>query len=164
MTEQVKIDEIDAEILTALIKDARTSFAEIARDCGISTNAIVKRFYRLKDAGVIAGTSLMVDIEEFGYKFLLSIGINVDHTEEAQLLESLNRVQNVFDFQQQLGKFDVHAVGIAKSLEHINHIRDAIKKQKGVKGVKVTANIDKRTWFPENFLIQPTGACENGQN
>jgi len=164
MTKQVRIDEIDTKILRALLKDARTSFADIARDCGISTNAIVKRFYRLKRTGVISGTSLIIDSEEFGYKFALSIGINVDNTKEVQLLESLKKVQNVCDFQQQLGKFDVHAVGMAKSLEHINHIREAIKRQKGVKGVKVTANIDKRVFFPENFLIQPTDACENGQN
>jgi Lrp/AsnC family transcriptional regulator for asnA, asnC and gidA len=164
MTEQVKIDEIDAKILKALIKDARTSFAEIARDCGISTNAIVKRFYRLKRTGVIVGTSLIIDMAEFGYKYYLSIGINVDEAEEIQFLESLRKMENVFDFQQQLGKFDVHAAAMAKSLEQINQIRDRIKRQKGVKSVKVTANIDKRVFFPENFLIQPTDACENGQN
>jgi Lrp/AsnC family leucine-responsive transcriptional regulator len=62
---QVKIDEIDVKILKTLLKDARASFADIARDCIISTNAIVKRFYRLKRTGVIAGTSTMVNMAEF---------------------------------------------------------------------------------------------------
>jgi DNA-binding Lrp family transcriptional regulator len=30
---QVKIDEIDVKILKTLLKDARTSFADIARNC-----------------------------------------------------------------------------------------------------------------------------------
>lgn len=164
MAEQTKIDEIDVKILKALIKDARTSFAEIARDCGISTNAIVKRFYRLKNAGVIAGTALRVDIEEFGYKFYLSIGIDVDKAEEKDFLRALEKIPRIADFQPQLGKFDVHAVAAARNLQEIKFIRDAIKKIKGVKSVKITANVDKHVFFPENLLIQPTGTEKNGQN
>lgn len=152
------------KILKALLKDARTSFAEIARDCGISTNTIVKRFYKLKRTGVIAGTSMVIDMEEFGYNFVLSIEINVDIVEEMRLLEVLNRIPNFIVFNQQLGKFDIHAIAMAKNLEQIDKIRATIKRQKGVKSVKIAANINKRLFFPENLLIQPTGTCENGQN
>lgn len=165
MAKQVKIDEIDAKILKALLKDARISFTDIARDCGISTNAIVKRFYRLKRTGVIAGTSIIIDTEQLGGKFYLSIGINVDTAEEIPLIEALKmKMPNIFHVQQQLGKFDVHGSALAKDLKHVDTIRSIIKRQKGVKSVSITANIDKHVFFPENLLIQPTGACENGQN
>lgn len=164
MVKQAKIDEVDVKLLKALIKNARTSFAEIARDCGISTNAIVKRFYRLKDMGVIAGTSLIVDSKVSGHKFNVSIGINVEKNEEIRLLEKLKKIPNIFDFQQQLGSFDVHAVGIANSLQEINRVRDIIKRCKGVKRIKITTSVDERVIFPENLLIQPSGTGENGQN
>lgn len=136
MVEQVKIDEIDVKILKALIKDARTSFAEIARDCGVSTSAIVKRFYRLKKEGVIAGTSLMVDIEKFGYKFLLSIGINVDKAYEISLLENLKTIPKRILFGQELGKFDIHAVAAATDLQEVDTIRNLIKAKKVLKALK----------------------------
>jgi Lrp/AsnC family transcriptional regulator for asnA, asnC and gidA len=164
MTEQVEIDEVDVKILKTLLKDARTSFAEIARDCGLSTNAIVRRFYRLKRTGVIAGTSLIVDIEALGYEFALSIEINIDKSKESPLVEALKKMQNIFHVQQQIGKFDLHTSAFAKNLEEINKIRNLLKKQKGIKSVKLTASTDKRTIFPENFLIQPTGTRKNGQN
>jgi DNA-binding Lrp family transcriptional regulator len=40
----VKIDGRDARIIEALERDARTSFAEIARDCGVSIDTITKRY------------------------------------------------------------------------------------------------------------------------
>ena len=40
---QVKIDKIDSTILKMLLKDARTSFVEIAQNCGVTTNIIVKK-------------------------------------------------------------------------------------------------------------------------
>lgn len=162
MTSQVKIDEIDVKILKTLLKDARISFADIARDCGVSTNAIVKRFYRLKRTGVIVGTSTIVSTEEFGYEFALSIDINADITEETRLLEVLRRLPNIFGCYQQVGKHDIHAAVIAKDFEKISRIRDLIKRQKGIKRVAITANIDKPVWSPENLLIQPTGTCESG--
>jgi DNA-binding Lrp family transcriptional regulator len=155
MKSQVKIDEIDVKILKTLLKDARISFSDIARDCGVSTNAIVKRFYRLKGTGVIVGTSTIVSQEEFRYKFAISIDINADITVETRLLEVLRSLPNMITCYQQVGKHDIHAAAIAKDLEEISRIRDLIKRQKGIKRVGITANIDKRVFFPENLLIQP---------
>ena len=111
------------------------------------------------------GTSTMVSEEEFGYKFALSIDLNVDAAEESRLLEVLKKLPNLLDCCQQVGKHDIHAAAFAKDLEQIDQIRGIIKRQKGVKRIGITANIDKRVFFPENLLIQPTrGTCENGQN
>ena len=156
MDSQVKIDEIDVKILRALLKDARRSFTDIARDCGVSTNTIVTRFHKLKQSGVIAGTSLMVNLEDVGYKFALSIDIKVHASEESQILEILKKLPNFVECHQSVGNYDIHAAALIKSFEQIDRIRDLIKKQKGVKKVRITASIDKVVFFPENLLVQPT--------
>jgi len=43
----MKIDGRDARIIRALERDARTSFAEIARDCGVSIDTITKRYRKM---------------------------------------------------------------------------------------------------------------------
>ena len=48
MSSNVRIDEIDLNIIRVLQKDARASFAGIARDCGVSTDTISKRFRKMK--------------------------------------------------------------------------------------------------------------------
>ena len=43
-----QIDETDQKILSALVKNARTPFLEIARDCGVSGAAIHQRFKKME--------------------------------------------------------------------------------------------------------------------
>ena len=52
------LDAIDKKILRFLIKNARTPFLEIARECGISGAAIHQRIKKLEDMGVIQGSRL----------------------------------------------------------------------------------------------------------
>ena len=76
MTSEVKLDEIDVKILSALIRDARTKLKEIAKECGLSSAAVFKRIKQLKSIGVIVGTTLYPDARQFGYTNVATIGIN----------------------------------------------------------------------------------------
>ena len=125
---QVEIDETDVKILEAFLKDARTSFADIARDCGVSTNTIVKRFRKLKKSGVITGTSMIVKMEDFGYQFSLSVDLIVEAGEESHILEELKKMPNIRSCYEVVGKYDIHSVFHIKSFDEIDRIRDDIKK------------------------------------
>ena len=60
------LDAIDRKILKFLIKNARTPFLEIARECGISGAAIHQRIRKLDESGVILGSRLLVDPRTLG--------------------------------------------------------------------------------------------------
>lgn len=162
MTSQVHIDPIDSKIIEALLKDGRASFSDIAKTCGISTNAIVKRYERLKKAEIIVGTTLIVRLDDFGYKFIVSIDMNVETGQETHILKTIRDLPNFFVCNETVGKYDIHAVILAKSYDEINEARDFLKKQKGIKRIKVTANIDKRVYFPENISVTSTEPTTNG--
>ena len=49
---ETNIDEADAKILQALLRDVRTDFADIAKECNLSTNAITQRYRKLKQNGI----------------------------------------------------------------------------------------------------------------
>jgi len=157
MDSRVKIDEIDVKILKALLKDVRTSFADIARDCDVSTTTIVKRFYKLKQSGVIIGTSMRVNVKDFGYNFRLCIDINIEGGDKSRILEMCKIMPNSVVCYQVVGKYDIHAVICIKTLEQIEQVRSIMKKQKGVKRVGLTATYGGG-FFPENLLIKPTEA------
>ena len=55
------IDRIDALILEALVADARTSIAEIARTARLSAPSVSERVKRLEEAGVIEGYSARIN-------------------------------------------------------------------------------------------------------
>lgn len=53
-------DELDRKIITALMANARTSFAEIGTAVGLSSTAVKRRVDRLRDTGVITGFTATV--------------------------------------------------------------------------------------------------------
>jgi DNA-binding Lrp family transcriptional regulator len=63
----MSLDEIDARIVTALIRDARTSFAAIGNEVGLSAPAVKRRVDRLRASGAITGFSARVDPAALGW-------------------------------------------------------------------------------------------------
>ena len=60
-------DELDRKIITALMANARTSFAEIGAAVGLSSTAVKRRVDRLEASGVIRGYTTVVDPAASGW-------------------------------------------------------------------------------------------------
>lgn len=63
----MSLDETDARIVTALIKDARASYAVIGNEVGLSAPAVKRRVDRLRASGAITGFSARVDPAALGW-------------------------------------------------------------------------------------------------
>jgi DNA-binding Lrp family transcriptional regulator len=63
----MSLDDIDARIITALIKDARASYAVIGNEIGLSAPAVKRRVDRLRASGAITGFSARVDPAALGW-------------------------------------------------------------------------------------------------
>src|SRR6476646_8110780 len=63
----MSLDEIDARIVTALIADARASYAVIGNQVGLSAPAVKRRVDRLRATGAITGFSARVDPAALGW-------------------------------------------------------------------------------------------------
>lgn len=63
----MSLDDIDARIVTALISDARASYAVIGDEVGLSAPAVKRRVDRLRASGAITGFSARVDPAALGW-------------------------------------------------------------------------------------------------
>jgi DNA-binding Lrp family transcriptional regulator len=63
----MSLDDIDTRIITALIKDARASYAVIGSEVGLSASAVKRRLDRLRASGAITGFSARVDPAALGW-------------------------------------------------------------------------------------------------
>ncbi|MFD3930421.1 Lrp/AsnC family transcriptional regulator [Streptomyces sp. NPDC058614] len=61
-------DDIDRKIITALMANARTSFAEIGAAVGLSATAVKRRVDRLRETGVITGFTATVKPAALGWR------------------------------------------------------------------------------------------------
>jgi Lrp/AsnC family leucine-responsive transcriptional regulator len=59
-------DEVDRRILRLLGDDGRMSYADLARETGLSTSAVHQRVRRLEQRGVIRGYQAVVDPRAVG--------------------------------------------------------------------------------------------------
>ena len=61
------MDDIDARIVAALIRDARASYALVGSEVGLSAPAVKRRVDRLRASGAITGFSARVDPVAMGW-------------------------------------------------------------------------------------------------
>jgi Lrp/AsnC family leucine-responsive transcriptional regulator len=72
------IDAIDAEILTILQSNARTSNAEIARQVDLAPSAVFERIRKLEERGVIEGYAARVDPKAVDLPLLAFVFVRAD--------------------------------------------------------------------------------------
>lgn len=60
------MEELDRRIVALLSRDGRMSYADLARETGLSTSALHQRVRRLEQRGVITGYRATVDHREAG--------------------------------------------------------------------------------------------------
>ncbi|MHB1593700.1 MAG: Lrp/AsnC family transcriptional regulator [Streptosporangiaceae bacterium] len=60
-------DDLDTQILRALLQDARASYAVIGAQVGLSASAVKRRVDRLRATGAITGYSARLSPEELGW-------------------------------------------------------------------------------------------------
>jgi Lrp/AsnC family transcriptional regulator for asnA, asnC and gidA len=153
---QPKIDEVDVRILKALLKDPRTSFADIAKDCEMSANAIRMRFKRLKKEGVIKGAIMQVNPKSLGYDCICHLGIQVDVNEEANVLEFLEKTPCIIGSNQQIGKFNIVSFLALKNVDELAHTVELVKSHPHVFSVEVGIWVDVvQLDHPDNLVIEP---------
>lgn len=65
--ENYQIDNLDRGILDALMENARTAYAELAKQFGVSPGTIHVRVEKMKQAGIITGARIDVSPKQLGY-------------------------------------------------------------------------------------------------
>ena len=73
------MDELDSQILAALMTDGRVTWSDLAARCGVSSPAISERVRRLEKRGVIQGYRVVVDPEQLGYDITAFVAVVLEH-------------------------------------------------------------------------------------
>ena len=149
----MKLDKIDFTILEMLIKDARTSFREIARKLQVSPDTISKRFEKLKKEGVIVGSTVIIDPGKIGYSFTARFGIDVKPTYSSQVLGEIIKIPSVIVASKLVGKYDLISIIVVKSFQHLCELRENILEMPYVEKVETGMWINTMELCPHYFLI-----------
>jgi Lrp/AsnC family transcriptional regulator for asnA, asnC and gidA len=103
-----EIDNLDRKILKELREDSRISFQEIARKLKVSGGTIHVRVNKLRKAGIIRGSRLLLDPTLLGLDICVFIGLNLHKAgDHVKVIEKLKKMPEVVEAHFTTGQYSL---------------------------------------------------------
>lgn len=140
--EQLKLDEIDREVLRLLQENSRLSSAELARRVDLSTPGLQKRLRKLEQKGVIDRYITLINREALGLDLLCFVQVALAHHQPECMSNFCDRVQGlpeVLECHYLAGEFDYLLKFVVVNHQHLEKLlREKIILIPGVDKIKTS--------------------------
>ena len=159
----LRIDEVNANILRTLLKDARTSFTEMAKENKITAAAVRSRYENLKNAGVITGAIMQINPHRIGFSCYGFLGVKADPEKANQVKDYLNEQPCILSTWNKIQESNIGTYFATPTLEHFTKVSDRLKSYSHIKSVQplIYAGLPVND-YPENLLIkEDTEICHD---
>ncbi|MBS3179932.1 MULTISPECIES: Lrp/AsnC family transcriptional regulator [unclassified Pseudoclavibacter] len=137
-------DEIDAQILRELTKNARIPLVALGNRVRLSRNAVKQRIERLERDGVIEGYTLVrgsdADTHDHPISAVLFV-YRADRMRGADVLATLAGVPEVIRCDILTGDYDLFVLLEARSVERIKEVWESIAAIPGVKNTVTSLSL-----------------------
>jgi Lrp/AsnC family transcriptional regulator for asnA, asnC and gidA len=131
------LDDLDYQILNALIKDSRTPYLEIARQFHVSGGTIHVRMNKMQEMGLIKGARLIIDTSKLGYDVCCFIGIFLEKASSyPEVLEQLRDIQEIVELHYTTGAYSIFIKVMCKSIADLQDL--LINRLQVISGVRST--------------------------
>lgn len=124
------LDDDDRRILRRMQMAPTEGVPDLAAATGLTAARVSRRVDRMRDDGVLLGTSIVIDWRAMGYAVAVSLRITLDKTQARafdDFLAAARKVPEVVEIQTFLGRVDVRLSLIARDLPDYQRIyRDEV--------------------------------------
>jgi DNA-binding Lrp family transcriptional regulator len=126
-TRDVRLDGLDERIISLLRKDARSSYAEIGQQVGLSAPAVKRRVDRLRRSGVIRGFTALVDPAALGWTTEAYVELYcTGGTSPADIQAVVSRFPEVVSASTVTGEADALLYILAADVGHLERVVERI--------------------------------------
>lgn len=120
------LDEIDQKVLHILQEDARTSYAELGRQVGLTTPSVIERVRKLEDSKIITGYRAEIDTARVGLPILAFVRMSITGVDYSHIIEVAESSNEVLECHRGTGE-DSFIMKIAvSSVEHLQDVIDLL--------------------------------------
>lgn len=106
MDQKYQIDSVDRQILVHLLNDARIPYLEIARKLIVSGGTIHQRIEKMKDAGIIEGSQVKLNLKSLGYDVTVFLGVHLKSSKDmAKVIQKLKNFPEVLEAHYTTGNY-----------------------------------------------------------
>ncbi len=115
----MELNGTDIKILQDLLKDARFSSRQIAKNVGVSVGTVLSRIKKMEDEGLIKGYSVILDHEKLGYQLTVVTEITVSKGRLVETEKEIAKIPNVCGVYDVTGLTDAIIIAKFKSREEL---------------------------------------------
>ncbi|HEV7179293.1 MAG TPA: Lrp/AsnC family transcriptional regulator [Candidatus Baltobacteraceae bacterium] len=133
------LDELDIQLLEALQKNARSTFAELGALVGLKAPAVHDRVKRLEQRGHIRGYSAQLDGKRLGLELVAFVSCftapdcNYDH-----FTRTLSEMPEVCEVHSVAGEETFMCKVVTRSTQHLDDLLARLKSMTGMARTKTT--------------------------
>lgn len=118
-----QLDELDHEILSALQKNARKAFTDIAKNLGVSSGTIHQRYNKLVELGIVTGSTLTIDESRLGFDVTTILGVHLKSgNSHERVVEKLRQIRNVVEINYTTGTYALMVKIKTKSIKDFHEL------------------------------------------
>lgn len=162
LQKNLEIDEIDVTILKMLLRDARTSFTQIAEECEISVSAVKSRFERLKKRGIITGAIMQINPQSLGYTFVADIVITTSVHNIKDVMTDLKTKSYVVLGCDPFPRFKIEIFVVLTKLKELTKIQEDLESHPLIKETETLIWVESTHMdHVENLVFKPSNKLGN---
>ena len=123
-----KVDELDKQIIEKLAKNGRLPFTKMAMELKTSTDTVIRRFERLKNAKAIK-VVIQIDPSKIGYQAIAVFNLALmPRSDATETVKKISEIPDVFHITKTNGDYDLSIMAFVKTFDHFFAIREEIAK------------------------------------
>lgn len=131
------MDDTDLKIIDILLKDSRVSFRKIAKETGLSTDTVMRRYQRLENEDEIQPI-IKIDYAKLGYEAMVVFFVRVAALGSlSTIIETAAKIPDVISVITASGMYDLMVMALVRSVKHSFKIGEEIEKIPDVSRVTI---------------------------
>ena len=143
MTEQkenYQIDNVDRKIISLLMKNTMMPYTEIGHRVLMSSGTVHVRMNNLQKAGIVKGTSLVLDYAKLGYDLTAFVGVYLQKGSiYDKVIKRLEKIPEVVEAHYTTGVYSIFMKLVCRNTEHLREVLN--EKVQSVEGIDRTETI-----------------------
>ena len=149
------IDKLDKQILSVLMKDAKTPYTDIAKKLYVSGGTIHVRMKKLEQLGIVKNASLEVDHVKLGYDICAYLGIYLDKSSlYTDVSANLGKIPEVVTAHYTTGLYNIFAKIICNDTNHLRLVLNKIQRIEGIQRTETFISLENSIERPIQLLSE----------
>jgi Lrp/AsnC family leucine-responsive transcriptional regulator len=133
------LDELDLRLLSALQRNGRSTYADLAMHVGLKTSAVHDRVKRLEQRGFVKGYGARIDTRRVGLGLVAFISAYIaPDGDYDDFVRAVSDLPEVCEIHSVAGEETYIIKAITRSTEHLDDFLGRIKSIRGVARSKTT--------------------------